>query len=162
MAEVDQLLRIAARVPDHGKLTPWRFIVLEGSGKAAFAAALDGLALRRGDSKAAAKLGKLKAPPLCIAVIHHPKAAEIPAWEQQLSVGAVCATLLYATQAMGYGANWITDWYAYDEDARTILGLTAQERVAGFILIGTHQEIPLERERPNMQNLVTVWSPPTD
>lgn len=155
--ELDILLRLAARVPDHGKLAPWRFIVLEGPAKAAFAARLEALALSRDDHTAAAKLGKLKIPPLCIAVIASPREAPIPAWEQQLSAGAACATLLYAAQAMGYGANWITDWYAYDAQANAILGLAGEEKVAGFVLIGTPREPPLERERPDVAGLVSRW-----
>ncbi|HEX3367014.1 nitroreductase [Phenylobacterium sp.] len=155
--ELDILLRLAARVPDHGKLAPWRFIVLEGPAKAAFAARLEALALSRGDLTDAAKLGKLKIPPLCVAVIASPREAPIPAWEQQLSAGAACATLLYAAQAMGYGANWITDWYAYDPEANAILGLTGEEKVAGFVLMGTPREPPLERERPDVAAHVSRW-----
>ena len=156
-AELETLLRLATRVPDHGKLAPWRFIVLEGAGKAAFAAKLEALAVARSDQTSAAKLAKLKIPPLAVAVISAPRPAAIPEWEQQLSAGAVCATLLYAALAMGYGGNWITDWYAYDADARAILGLSEAEQVAGFILVGTPREPPLERERPEPATLVSRW-----
>jgi nitroreductase len=155
--ELDILLRLATRVPDHGKLSPWRFIVLQGPAKAAFAAKLEALAQSRNDQTAAAKLARLKIPPLAVAVISAPKPAAIPEWEQVLSAGAVCATLLDAALAMGYGANWITDWYAYDADANAVLGLTAAEKVAGFVLIGTPREPPLERERPDVQALVSRW-----
>jgi nitroreductase len=155
--ELDILLRLAARAPDHGKLAPWRFVILAGADKSAFAARLEALALSRDDQTAAAKLGKLKIPPLCVAVIASPREAAIPAWEQELSAGSVCTTLLYAAQAMGYGANWITDWYAYDAQANAILGLATGERVAGFVLLGTPREPPLERERPELTSLVTRW-----
>jgi len=155
--EIETLLRLATRVPDHGKLSPWRFVILQGDAKAAFAARLEALAVGRGDPTAAAKLGKLKVPPLAVAVISAPKADKIPQWEQLLSAGAVGATLLYATLAMGYGANWITDWYAYDEDAKAILGLSGDEQVAGFVLIGTPREPALERERPQVGPLVSRW-----
>jgi nitroreductase len=158
--ELETLLRLATRVPDHGKLAPWRFVILEGEAKTRFAARLEALAVGRGDQTAAAKLAKLKVPPLAIAVISAPKPAAIPQWEQLLSAGAVGATLLYATLAMGYGANWITDWYAYDEAARTILGLSGDEQVAGFMLIGTPREPALERERPNPDALVSRWRDP--
>lgn len=154
------LLALAARVPDHGKLAPWRFIILDGDGKATFAARLEALALSRNDPTAAAKLGKLKTPPLCIAVVSSPKKAAIPEWEQQLSAGAVCTTLLYAALAMGFGANWITDWYAYDLEAGAILGLSGAERVAGFVMIGTAREAPLERERPQVEDLTSRWRDP--
>ena len=155
--ELDLLLRLAARVPDHGKLAPWRFVILEGADKAAFAGQLDALAAAKGDQQAQAKLGKLKAPPLCVAVIASPKPAAIPVWEQLLSAGAVCTNLLYGALAMGYGANWITDWYAYDAQACALLGLTGDEKVAGYVLIGTPAEAPLERERPALGPLVTRW-----
>ena len=156
-SEIETLLHLAARVPDHGKLTPWRFIVLDGPGKAAFAGRLQALARSRGDATAAAKVAKLTTPPLCVAVISAPKTAAIPEWEQVLSAGAVCTTLLYAALAMGYGGNWITDWYAYDPDACAILGLQGSERVAGFILLGTPREPPMERERPHLAPLVIHW-----
>lgn len=155
--EIADLIRLATRVPDHGKLAPWRFIVLDGAGKAEYAARLEALANSRGDARAAAKLGKLKVPPMGIAVISSPRVHEIPEWEQVLSAGAACTTLLYAAQALGYGANWITDWYAYDDEAKAILGLTPSEKVAGFIFIGTAKEPPLERERPDVTGLVTAW-----
>jgi nitroreductase len=155
--ELAALLRLATRVPDHGKLAPWRFLILEGADKAAFAERLEALARGRGDATAAAKLAKLRIPPLAVAVISSPREAPIPEWEQILSAGAVCTNLLYGALAMGYGANWITDWYAYDPDATAILGLAARERVAGFILMGTPREPPLERERPDPALLTGRW-----
>ena len=156
--QLDDLLRLAARVPDHGKLAPWRFIILEGAGKANFAARLESLSRDRGDPTLAAKLAKLKIPPLAVVVVSSPKPASIPEWEQVLSAGAVCTNLLYAAQASGFGANWITDWYSYDAEATAILGLTAGERVAGFVLIGTPGEPPMERERPDVAARVTRWT----
>jgi len=156
--QIVDLIRLAARVPDHGKLAPWRFVVLEGATKSAFAGGLEQLAQDRGDAMAAFKLAKLKTPPLAIAVIAAPRPAAIPEWEQLLSAGAVCATLTYAALAMGFGANWITDWYAYDPQACALLGLAANEKVAGFILIGTPREPPLERERPDAAALTSDWT----
>ena len=156
--ELTDLLALAARVPDHGKLAPWRFIVLRGEAKAAFAARLEALAASLADApKLIAKLGKLKAPPLGVAVISRTAPGDIPAWEQVLSAGAVCTTLLYAATAMGYGANWITDWYAYDLQARAALGLSADEQVAGFVFIGTLAEAPQERVRPDVATLTSFW-----
>ncbi|WP_068876287.1 MULTISPECIES: nitroreductase [unclassified Phenylobacterium] len=157
--QLADLLRIAARAPDHGKLAPWRFVILEGADKAAFAARLDALAQSRGDATLAAKLAKLKIPPTAVAVISSPRPAAIPEWEQILSAGVVCANLLYAALAMGFGANWITDWYSYDAEATAVLGLGDGERVAGFMLIGTAREAPLERERPVLDPLVRRWTP---
>ncbi len=159
-AELTDLLTLAARVPDHGKLAPWRFVVLKGEAKAVLADRLDGIAARRPEaSKLAAKLGKLKAPPLGVAVVARTVEGDIPVWEQVLSAGAVCTTLLYAATAMGYGANWITDWYAYDPDARAALGLSADEQIAGFVFIGTTAEAPQERVRPDIAALTTEWKP---
>ena len=158
-AELDELLHLAARAPDHGKLAPWRFIVVEPSAKPALVERLEALARGRGDEKAAAKLGKLRVPPLAVFVVSSPKPGDIAEWEQVLSAGAVCTNLVYAALAMGYGANWITDWYSYDPEACAIIGLTGGERVAGCVLLGTAREPPLERDRPDVGSLVTRWAP---
>ena len=107
--------------------------------------------------KLKAKLGKIKAPPLTVAVISRVRPGEIPEWEQRLSAGAVCMTLIVAAQAMGYGANWITDWYAYDEAALRLLGLREGEQVAGYVHLGTSAEAPLERVRPDVSAIVEAW-----
>ena len=157
--QLQDLLRVATRAPDHGKLSPWRFIVLEGSAKAAFADRLEALARGRGDDSSVGKLGKLRIPPLAVVVVSAPKAGAIPEWEQRLSAGAVATLLLESTLAMGFGANWITDWYSYDDEALQILGLAPGERVAAVMLMGTPSEPPLERERPSVEGLVTAWKP---
>lgn len=159
-AELDQLLRLATRVPDHGKLFPWRFIVLEGEAKADLAARLEALAdSQPNPEKAKGALFKLKTPPLSLAVVSRLMEGTIPEWEQRLSSAAVCMSLLIAAQAMGYGANWITDWYAYDPAATLLLGLHGHERVAGFVHIGTPAEPPLERVRPDVETLISRWKP---
>lgn len=156
-AEIDELLRLAARVPDHGKLAPWRFVVAQGAGKAAVEEKLMALAAMRSDAvKASAVMAKFRAPPLAICVVSRPVLGDIPAWEQEMSAGAVCMTLLSAALAMGYGANWITDWYAVDEGAKAVFGLQPGERIAGFIYIGAAVEAPQERARPDLENL-TTW-----
>lgn len=159
-AALKDILGLAARAPDHGKLAPWRFIVLRGGAKAQFVQGLEGVAARRPDAaKSEAKLGKIRTPPLCVAVISRPVHGDIPDWEQELSAGAVCTLLLIAAQASGYGANWITDWYAYDPDAVALLGLRDGEHVAGFVQIGTASEAPQERVRPDVDALIEVWTP---
>ena len=156
--ELATLLRLATRVPDHGKLAPWRFVILRGPGKRRFIAGLEAIAAKRPDGeRLAIKLGKLRAPPLTVAVISRQTPGEIPEWEQRLSSGALCMTLVIAAQAMGYGANWITDWYAYDDEARALLGLTGDERVAGFVHLGTSAETPLERVRPDVAAITSEW-----
>ena len=98
--------------------------------------------------------------PLVVAVISRvvPNLAA-PEWEQVLSAGAACQNLLNAATASGYGASWITEWYGYNERVRQALGLAANERVAGFVYIGTAKEKPDERERPKLSDIVTSWSP---
>jgi len=155
-AELDDLIRLAARVPDHGKLNPWRFVVMEGAPKAQLVERLAGLAESQDNpTKAKAALAKLSSPPTTVMVVFSPKPPVKPLWEQELSAGAVCMSLLIAAEAMGLGANWITDWYAYDEAARPWLGLNEGEQVAGFIHLGQPSEPPLERVRPDLSVLTT-------
>lgn len=104
-------------------------------------------------------LAKLKNPPLTVTVVSRIVSDKKPVWEQELSAGAVCMNLLLAADAMGFAANWITDWYAYDARAAAILGLGGGERVAGFIHLGTLAEPPLERVRPDVAGLTTRWRP---
>lgn len=157
-AEIERILRLGARTPDHGKLFPWRFVVLGPESRAALAAALIPLAARQPDpGKAAKVLSKLTAPPLTLLVLSVPVTGhKVPEWEQQLSAGAVCMNLEHAANALGYAVSWITDWYSYDPDALPLLGVRAGERVAGFIHIGTLAEPPLERPRPDLAGL-TTW-----
>lgn len=154
--QLHDLIRLAARVPDHGKLNPWRFVVMEGEAKAKLVERLRVLALTQSNpGKAEAALMKLAAPPISVMVVFSEKPPVKPVWEQQLSAAAVCMTFLIAAEAMGFGANWITDWYSYDAAGRAALGLSENERVAGFIHLGTPPEPPLERVRPDLSTLVT-------
>ena len=159
--ELQTLLRLAARVPDHGKLNPWRFIILEGQAKADYAGALEPLAADQPNpDKALAVLAKLTNPPLTVAVVSRVTEGGIPEWEQVLSAGAACQNFLIAADAMGFAANWITDWYGYDARATALLGLAPNERVAGFIHLGTAPDAPLERVRPDVQAITTTWRAP--
>ncbi|MBO9709103.1 MAG: nitroreductase [Caulobacter sp.] len=158
-AELADLLRLAARVPDHGKLAPWRFVILRGPAKAAFADRVTALADSQANpAKANAALRKLTRPPVAVAVISRHIPGEIPEWEQRQSASAVCQQLLLAAAAMGWGANWITDWYSYDPRATAILGLGEGELVAGFLYLGTATEPPQERARPDVTTITTEWS----
>jgi nitroreductase len=154
--EIETLLRLATRVPDHGKLTPWRFVVFTREAKNGMLGRLTVLATEQADPAAAvAKLRKLAAAPVTVLVVSRPTPGhKVPEWEQVLSAGAVCMNLLIAAEAMGYGANWITDWYAYDPGALEALGVGDGERVAGFLHFGTPAEPPLERARPALGELV--------
>ena len=159
-ARLTDLLRLAMRVPDHGKLAPWRFIVLQGEAKAAFAERITALAPSQANpAKATAALRKLTRPPVCVAVISRHLPGEIPEWEQRQSAAAVCHQLLLAASALGWGANWITDWYSYDPRALEILGVGPDEKVAGYLYLGTVTEQPQERQRPEATALTSFWSP---
>jgi nitroreductase len=153
--QIGDLLRLATRVPDHGKMAPWRFVVMQGAPKADLVERLRSLAAQEANpGKAEAALAKLSAPPVSILVVSAPREGGKPVWEQEMSAGAVCMNLLLACEAMGFGANWITDWYSYAPAATALLGLRAGERVAGFIHVGTAPEPPLERLRPDLTTLV--------
>ena len=156
--EVEHILKLGARTPDHGKLFPWRFVVLGPQTRAGLAEALAPMAARQSEpGKAAKVLSKLTAPPLTILVLSVPVAGhKVPEWEQQLSAGAVCMNLEHAANALGYAASWITDWYSYDPEALALFGVGAGEQVAGFIHIGTLAEPSLERPRPDVAAL-TTW-----
>ena len=157
--EMRLLVRIGLRVPDHGKIGPWRIVRFTPQTKTALVRGLTELAQLQPDpAKAVAALQKLSFPPEALMVVSSPiQPHKIPLWEQQLSAAAVCQNLLIAAGAMGYGANWITDWYSYDEAAKQLLGLTEAESVAGWILLGTPSEAPLERDRPNYDDRISWW-----
>ncbi|WP_071795024.1 nitroreductase family protein [Natronohydrobacter thiooxidans] len=158
-SQMTQLLAAAARVPDHGKLEPWRFIVLTAAANAKLA---QSVAKRGADlglqpdacEKAAACFAD---SPLIVAVVASPKPSEkIPQIEQTLSAGAVCLSLVNAALASGWGACWLTGWAATDKEILASLGLAPQEWIAGFIHIGTSAATPPERPRPDIDSL-TEW-----
>jgi nitroreductase len=162
-AEIDTILSIASRVPDHGKLTPWRYIVFEGDAR-----------LAAGDKIAAAfkashpdatpdqidfERQRLARAPLVIAVVS--RAAphkKIPEWEQELSAGASSMNLVWAAYALGFAASWLTEWYAYDRAVLDALGLAPNERIAGFVHIGRPVKPPEDRDRPSLEAIVTRFS----
>lgn len=160
--QLSEILTAAVRVPDHGKLTPWRFILFEGAARAKFgdvmAARWRELHPEHGEESLNFQRGYFLRAPMVIAVISmakpHPK---IPEWEQVLSAAAVCQTMLIAATAMGLACAWNTDWIAYDATMAKVMGLSLQERVAGFIYLGT-STVPLEdRPRPDPFSLLTRW-----
>lgn len=154
--EIDEILTLGARTPDHGKLFPWRFVVLGPRTRAEIAEKLAVLAeLRDKPAKDQAVLAKLTAAPVTILVISAPVPNAKPVWEQQLSAGAVCMNLEHAAGAFGYSASWITDWYSYDPQGAALFGVRDGETIAGFIHIGSLSEPALERPRPDMAAKVT-------
>lgn len=157
--DLDALLTLAARVPDHGKLGPWRFVVIEGDARARAGIAI-ARAIENDDGVTDELLHSARSlflrAPLCVMVVSsaapHPK---IPEWEQTLSSGAACFALLMAANAMGYAGAWITEWPTYDARARKALGLADHERIAGFIYVGSAREPLTERVRPDAKTRIS-------
>jgi nitroreductase len=158
--ELRTILTAAARVPDHGKLFPWRFILFEGDARARFGAVLAECLMATeadvSEERLAMERGRFLRAPVVVAVISRVREGiPIPVWEQQLSSGAVCQTMLIAATALGYVANWITEWPAYNPLVGERLGLGEGERIAGCIYIGK-PAMPLEeRVRPDLDKIVT-------
>ena len=160
-AALDPILTAGLRVPDHGKLEPWRLIVLERAALDRLAQAAGARAVELGlDADRAAKgVGQFADSPLCIAVIEVARPTDkVPALEQTYSAGAVCLSLVNAALAAGWGACWLSGWVAHDAGfGRAALGLAEGERVAGFIHIGSETSAPPERPRPDLAARVT-WA----
>lgn len=163
-AQLADILRFAVRVPDHGKLAPWRFILWEGEARAQFGEVMkarwQALHPDHGEQTLGFARGLFLRAPTVLGVVssaqEHPK---IPVWEQQLSAAAVCMNVLYAATAMGLGCQWNTDWVAYDAEIAAAMGLKPHERLAGLIYLGT-PTAPLEdRPRPDPSALLTRWQP---
>ena len=163
--EIRTMLRIATRVPDHGRLEPWRFILYRGEARQRVGEQLAAIAERLegplSEGRRQQELARFARAPLVVGVVSSPKDnPKIPQWEMLLSGGAVAMNLLHAAHAMGYGANWITNWYSDKEEARTMLGLAPHERVVGFVHIGTFEGTAPERPRPDVEKLVGDYSGP--
>jgi nitroreductase len=164
-AEIEQMIRIATRVPDHGRLEPWRFILYRGGARTKVGEQLVALAeAREGalpEGLRQKELTRFSRAPLVIGVISSPKQhPKIPQWEMFLSGGAAAMNLMHAANALGYGANWITNWYTDSEEGRRMLGLAPHERVIGFVHIGTYSGSPAERPRPDIARLISDYSGP--
>jgi nitroreductase len=161
--ELETMLKIASRVPDHKKLAPWRFIIIEGEARAKLGDVIAEVCKAEekeppSEVRLSMERGRLTRAPLVIAVVSHVTLhRSAPEWEQILSAGAACFALCLAANAMGYGTSWITEWIAYNARIRAALGLDEGERIAGFVYIGTPAERPEERERPKLSDIVTRW-----
>lgn len=159
---LEDMLRDAVRVPDHGKLVPWRFVLVRGAARQALG---DLLARRRQETEPAATEAVLSkdrqrfswAPLVVVVVGRLDPENRIPVQEQLLSGGCVCFALLLAAHARGFGAQWLTGWAAYDPVVKSALGLSGNEEVLGFIHLGTAQEATLERPRPDPRELLEEW-----
>lgn len=164
-AEIAQMIAVASRVPDHGRLEPWRFILYRGDARLRVGEELAALAERREGPLSDVRLNqertRFSRAPLVIGVVSSPKNhPKIPQWEMLLSGAAAAMNLVIAANALGYGANWITNWYSDTEEGRRILGLAPQERVIGFVHIGSHDGPVQERPRPDTASLYADYSGP--
>ncbi|HWD27220.1 MAG TPA: nitroreductase [Rhizomicrobium sp.] len=160
-AQLDTILKAAARVPDHGKLFPWRFIVFEGEGRARMGEIL-AQSLKETDPGAASEdrmaqeRARFARAPVVVGVISRTRESiPIPEWEQELSAGAVCQTMLIAAHALGFVASWLTEWCAFHPLVKERIGLKPGERVAGFVYIGRPAQPLEERVRPDMGKIVS-------
>lgn len=162
--QLEAMLAEAVRVPDHGKLVPWRFLRIQGPARQALGDLLAARGLERDPSAPAAAVEKdrlrFSFAPVVVAVIGHlVPGHKVPVQEQLLSGGAVCFALLQAAQALGFGAQWLTGWAAYDPVVTARLGLGPDETVLGFIHIGTATAEAPERQRPDPLSLLSDWTP---
>ncbi len=163
--EIETMLKIATRVPDHGRLAPWRFILYRGEARHAVGRLLADLAEKREgplpEARRDQELARFSRAPLVVGVVSSPKDnPKIPQWEMFLSGGAAAMSLVIAANALGYGTNWITNWYSDLEEGRRLLGLSPRERVVGFVHIGSFSVRAPERPRPELSKLVSDYSGP--
>ena len=161
--ELERLLRLSTRVPDHGRLVPWRFIVVEGDARRALGERLDALYARQNPGLPAAKadmwtLYMMRAPLTVVLVSRPDAAAKVPEWNQVLSAGAAGMALTVAASALGFATQWLLKWPGRDPEAAALLGLTAQEKVAGFIHVGRPVQANEDRPRPALDEVVRFWS----
>ncbi|MGE0499716.1 MAG: nitroreductase [Rhizobiaceae bacterium] len=164
-AEIETIIRAASRVPDHGKLAPWRFILYRGDARHRVGELLADLAGRRegplSDVRRDQEKARFARAPLVVGVVSVPKPhPKIPEWEKFLSGGAAAMNLVIAANAFGYGTNWISNWYADVPEGRALLGLAPDERVIGFVHIGTFSGEVQGRPRPEVSTLYADYSGP--
>lgn len=163
-AELRRILEIATRTPDHGKLAPWRFVIIRREQRSALSEILQAAYTIDREQPGRLEIEAIEQfahqAPMLIVVLHSPKeSSKIPLWEQELSTGAACFNLLAAARACGYAGGWVTGWAAYSDAVRDALG-QAPERIAGFIFLGTAGTGLEERPRPKFEDVVSDWSPP--
>lgn len=163
-ATLQALLEAAIRVPDHGKLVPFRLIRMQGDAKLRFGERLAAIAIRNNPDMSEAKQEKERlrytfAPLVVVVVACLHAESKVPEIEQKLCAGNVAYNILLGAYALGFGAQWLTGWAAYDREAAAILGLAEHEHVVGFVHLGTPQvEVP-DRDRPALADLLSPWAP---
>lgn len=160
--QLEQLLTIATRVPDHGKITPWRLVVIDGAARVDAGRRLAEILARQNPQLDEASLEierqRFLPAPLTVMVISAPKAhPKVPEFEQLLSAGNVAFNMVHAAHALGYAASWVTRWYAFDAEAAAMLGAKAGERIVGFVHIGTPTAAVEDRPRPALGDIVSRW-----
>jgi nitroreductase len=158
--QLAEILKASARAPDHGKLFPWRFLVIEDKGRSRAGDILAEVMEAEGEraKQVEEERERFLRAPVVVAVISAAREQhKIPVWEQELSAGAVCQNMLIAATASGFVAQWVTEWYAYHPVVKQRLGLKAGERIAGFIYIGTAKDELEERPRPDMDKIVSFF-----
>lgn len=158
--ELRTILTAGARVPDHGKLFPWRFILFEGEARARMGELLVRALLETEPKASPDRIEQertrfLRAPVIVGVVSRVRELIPIPVWEQELSAGAVCQTMLIAAHAMGYVGNWLTEWCAFNQMVKDELGLKSGERIAGYLYFGKPAQPLEERVRPDLESLIT-------
>jgi nitroreductase len=161
-AELDEILTIGTRVPDHGKYAPWRVVLIEGEARIRAGEKLAEIARRNrpGIDEQSLEIERRQflPAPLTIGVLSSPKPnTKAPEFEQLLSAGSVCLSLCHAAFALGYAATWVTRWFSFDTAAQQMLGARGGERFVGFVHIGTPTLEPEDRERPALADVVTRW-----
>ncbi|WP_303760322.1 nitroreductase family protein [Sphingobium yanoikuyae] len=160
-AQLRQILEVALRTPDHGKLAPWRFVIVPQDKREKLAALLE--AAYRAEKPEAGRLEieamhqfAHQAPTLVVALSKPVAGSKIPVWEQELSAGAAIMNLLHATHALGFAGGWLTGWPSFNDDVRDAFG-SADERLAGFVFVGTPSRELEERPRPDYDDIVSTW-----
>ena len=162
--DLREILEAGMRVPDHGRLVPWRFLLIRGDARHALGRVI-GEAFRRDnpdveEKRVELERKRLARAPVVVAVVSQvDKEAKIPEWEQVLSAGAACQNLLVAALSLGYAAQWLTEWYAYEPLLQEALGLRGDDRIAGFLYIGNAAPLG-DRARPEYEDVVSEWTPP--
>jgi nitroreductase len=159
---IEIMLRAAHRVPDHGKLGPWRFVVFTGDARRHFGKALGDIYQEDHpnsavDLKSAQEQLFLRAPVIIAVISTAGPHVKIPEWEQVLSAGAACQNLLVAAHALGFKACWLTEWYSYHAKVKALLGLEVHHKIAGFIYLGNYPGVPEDRVRPPLEERVSYW-----
>lgn len=161
--DLRKIMETGMRVPDHGRLSPWRFIVIRGDAREQLGGVIAEAYVKNNpdaiEEQVEIEKERFTRAPVVIAVVSKvQKEHKIPEWEQVLSSGAACQTMLIAALSMGYAAQWLTEWYAYDADVKKAIGAGEDDQIAGYLYLGNQMADPSERGRPDYDDIVSEWS----